>query len=534
MKWTFSLIIFLLIHLLTPGQIPNQTRQKTVDSLFILLKKANGLRKVDLLNSLALNLSPRSFDSGMRYAREALYLSGSLDYIKGKGIATFNIGNCYYFKRDIKNALTNYLTALRILEPFEPSREIGNLLLQLGSVNEYVRNTKKVTAYFQRAASNFAVIGDSVATMLAYFTLGSSYYYKIQTLDRIDTLTSEPMNSMIDSALKYNGIVLSYVIRHPDILLLPDLYNNQGLYYQVKHDSSTPVFFYKSLQVCFTLQDTNVRNIMEGLEHMNLGFYYYYHLRDMEMGYSHSLQAAELLKKTDRYDLYAGALLTLGEIDTDRGRYHRAGKYLHQGLNLSDTFLIKIGQIIHTDPGIRIWGITQMRSWRVDCFRDLVRFYELSGDYRHAHEYQKKLEEEKNILTLNDLNRQILGLEADYEDEIKRQEIRGLIKDNELNRFKMIQNRIFFAAIGGALLTALLILTLWIQRKRFLSDQKALILEQKLLRSQMNPHFIFNSLTNIQNFILTEKPDKASIYLSKFAMLVRNILDNSVEEYVVL
>ena len=50
----------------------------------------------------------------------------------------------------------------------------------------------------------------------------------------------------------------------------------------------------------------------------------------------------------------------------------------------------------------------------------------------------------------------------------------------------------------------------------------------------MNPHFIFNSLYSIQNFIVTEKPDKASIYLSKFAKLVRNILDNSTEEYVTL
>ncbi len=98
----------------------------------------------------------------------------------------------------------------------------------------------------------------------------------------------------------------------------------------------------------------------------------------------------------------------------------------------------------------------------------------------------------------------------------------------------MNRTKILFAGLGGTALIALLVFVVWIQRKRFRSDQKALVLEQKLLRSQMNPHFIFNSLTSIQNFILTEKPDKASIYLSKFAGLVRNILDNSVEEYVIL
>jgi LytS/YehU family sensor histidine kinase len=125
-------------------------------------------------------------------------------------------------------------------------------------------------------------------------------------------------------------------------------------------------------------------------------------------------------------------------------------------------------------------------------------------------------------------------LEADNEDQLKRQEIARLVRDNELRRLKMNRTKILFAGLGSAALIAFLVFVIWIQRKRFRSDQKAMLLEQKLLRSQMNPHFIFNSLTNIQNFILTEKPDKANIYLSKFAMLVRNILDNSVEEYVVL
>lgn len=109
-----------------------------------------------------------------------------------------------------------------------------------------------------------------------------------------------------------------------------------------------------------------------------------------------------------------------------------------------------------------------------------------------------------------------------------------MARDNELRRLKLNQTRVLFASIGGILIITLLFILLWIQRKRFRSERKALVLEQKLLRAQMNPHFIFNSLYSIQNFIVTEKPDKASIYLSKFAKLVRNILDNSTEEYVPL
>jgi len=58
------------------------------------------------------------------------------------------------------------------------------------------------------------------------------------------------------------------------------------------------------------------------------------------------------------------------------------------------------------------------------------------------------------------------------------------------------------------------------------------LLQQKLLRSQMNPHFIFNSLTSIQSFITDRNPRNASRYLSMFAKLIRNILDSSTEEFV--
>ncbi len=61
-----------------------------------------------------------------------------------------------------------------------------------------------------------------------------------------------------------------------------------------------------------------------------------------------------------------------------------------------------------------------------------------------------------------------------------------------------------------------------------------LVLEQKLLRSQMNPHFIFNSLSSIQSFIFESNPVEAGSYLSRFAELIRSILYNSREEYITL
>jgi len=58
-------------------------------------------------------------------------------------------------------------------------------------------------------------------------------------------------------------------------------------------------------------------------------------------------------------------------------------------------------------------------------------------------------------------------------------------------------------------------------------QQKAAELEMQALRSQMNPHFIFNSLNSINRFIMQNNKAQASEYLAKFSKLVRMILQNS-------
>lgn len=62
-------------------------------------------------------------------------------------------------------------------------------------------------------------------------------------------------------------------------------------------------------------------------------------------------------------------------------------------------------------------------------------------------------------------------------------------------------------------------------------DNQMTELKLKALQSQMNPHFLFNSLNSIQNYIVTNRGLEGAKYLSKFSKLVRRILDNSNHQY---
>lgn len=65
------------------------------------------------------------------------------------------------------------------------------------------------------------------------------------------------------------------------------------------------------------------------------------------------------------------------------------------------------------------------------------------------------------------------------------------------------------------------------ERLKAIQQEKISSAELKALRSQMNPHFIFNAINSVQYFITNNDPASSQKYLSKFAKLIRYVVDNS-------
>nr|NQU93208.1 histidine kinase [Bacteroidota bacterium] len=131
-------------------------------------------------------------------------------------------------------------------------------------------------------------------------------------------------------------------------------------------------------------------------------------------------------------------------------------------------------------------------------------------------------------------SRETMELQTKYESERKDQQIETLSLENELKESRLEQNSYFLFGSVGLIIIILMFGYILIRQDKLKTNHKMILLQQKLFRSQMNPHFIFNSLTSIQGFITEKDPRTASRYLSKFAKLIRNILDSSVEEFIPL
>ncbi|MFT4567435.1 MAG: sensor histidine kinase YesM [Saprospiraceae bacterium] len=73
---------------------------------------------------------------------------------------------------------------------------------------------------------------------------------------------------------------------------------------------------------------------------------------------------------------------------------------------------------------------------------------------------------------------------------------------------------------------------LYMNRRRLTIEQQKDKIEQKSLRSQMNPNFIFNAISSIHNYLYDKNDLKIALtYMSQFGELMRQILENSREEF---
>lgn len=114
-----------------------------------------------------------------------------------------------------------------------------------------------------------------------------------------------------------------------------------------------------------------------------------------------------------------------------------------------------------------------------------------------------------------------------------------VLKINKEEKLSERQGTYLFISLGGLLLITG-ISVIWVRRvklkarKRLREEQQINLLKHQAMNSLLSPHFIFNSLTSIQNYINTNNSLKASEYLAKFSRLIRMIIEKASQSDITL
>ncbi|WP_342084356.1 histidine kinase [Dyadobacter sp. OTU695] len=224
-----------------------------------------------------------------------------------------------------------------------------------------------------------------------------------------------------------------------------------------------------------------------------------------------------LLKKEPGTELI-NCLLTYASLDTAQNNYGEADRHLNLVLDFAKKIDVKVYQL--------------------EALRLHIAVKQHLGQYKQAFELQKDFIAINDSIKTENAQKELAELQTEYQTSRKEEKIRLLQKENQIKDLEIE------ASFRNKTLLITLILSLifvfgvvyyirQLRGKTALQNLKS-TLEMKALRSQMNPHFIFNSLNSIQKYIWENRQEDASEYLTKFARLIRLVLENSLYESVKL
>ena len=508
----------IILQLAGNSQDLTVSEQSEVDSLRNLLTGSKANTQIFILNSIAYYYAPLNFDSCILYASQAIRIATTHAKYTDVALLKVTIGNAYYYKMDFKNALLSYLSAQTVLEQEHQYNKLGELYMMLGHINFFIMRSDEAAMYYRRAMVNFKASGNKYSQADILHDLSITYW----------------RDGPQDSALLYGKKFLKYAREQKNRFWEASAFLNIGMIYS--DDSS---FFYnkKALLIANELEDEGVKgviynNIASNYDMSSPLFLTQGDLKLARVYYNLALVAAQ---KANYNVLLSIINSSLASIDIREGNYIQAKKNLDQcelQLNAIAQFPEKQPEPIGFYAFGKIFDSYLVLRTRNGMYENLFELSMKTGAYQDAVKYQRLYFESRDTLFAVQKGRQLELIMAEAENEKTDQKIRMLSQNNELNQLRLTRTRYLFAAAGAVILIISLLLLLVFQRKRMKAEQKSIVMEQRLLRAQMNPHFLFNSLASIQNYILNEKTDQASLYLSRFSQLVRDVLDNSAEEYV--
>lgn len=395
--------------------------------------------------------------------------------------------SAYDNKRQYKQSLEQVAIILKILKGTNDPTELAWLTdhegwyhFRMGEFTESIESFEKAKILAEEL-SNHEILAD------AYLGLGR-VYYSLRDYE-LEELNYNRFLEYVD--IKNEKHLVFYILSR-----LGDIQREDG-----RFDESN-VTYNRLVDLAKEAGDT-VR-VANTLNRMAWG---YYEKGRLEESLEIYLKDLEISKQIGNKRLITNCLGNIGNIYRDWNYFEKAIEYYTLSIEVSK----EIDDIFNL-------------AW---LYKDISAMYANMGRYELAYEHFMLHSAYNDTLMSDDYNRRIVQAQAQYEVEKSEKELAVM-------QLRLQRNNYLMYGIGGLSLVFIIIAILFFRSHRLRSRQrleamnlKVSDLTQKNLRTQMNPHFIFNTLNSIQYYVFENDRIASNNYMTKFAKLIRKTLENS-------
>ena len=503
-----------------------------IDSVLTLYHKENiDSNKIKYLDELVAGLEEYTYKDYWIEFNEILNIEnervfkGGLKYKYYKGVYYYNLSIYQIGIGDSQNALISLESAASYFESTSDQEYLANIYQNLGIIYKFNLEMDKAFKNFEKALKLWEASENYYGLSVTYTALGI-------------ILTNE---KLYDEAEKYFTLAIESVLKGEGYeYYMSDIYSQKAILEQKKGNYQLALAYCDSALACtekynptleskLTIANTNIHQ----------GKIYSENLKDNKKALKYYKNAFKIADKFKHYRILMSSINEIGLIYLEMDNLQQAQEYANKATSLLDKrFDLELTKI---------------------TYNFLQKVEEKKGNYKKALEINGKYNAVKDSLLQEREKADILKNSVRYQYEKQKAvdsvanaqklilaEKNTIIAEKEAKRAEMINVSLF---VFGVILFGLLFFIY--SRMKLISNQKKKLDEAylqldkskknelavsnlKILQSQMNPHFIFNSLNSVQDLVLLKDIRNSNKYLGQFSDLIRKILISSRKQFISL
>jgi len=400
----------------------------------------------------------------------------------------------YYYLREFDSCLVYYNKSIVSFEALGNKIQVGKMLGNIGLIYKNKGEYNKALEYYLEEIDIFLSINYIKGLSVIYSNLGSLFV----TMGEYEKAENK-FQKALDLADQNNN--------EGDKV---DALSNLGVLYakQDRLDEALQTF-----EKLLSFTTTNGNSVMISKLYLNIAVI---HRRLNNLGL-----ASDFLDKSF-------------DIRKLRGDYHELLGVYHEKFELAlcREDYISARHLIGTMKDLA--ELNSDPEWLADVYSAYTSFYKAIGDYKLAFDsYEQHLHLRDSILeAMNEIKYNELMIK--YDLNYNKQNVELMTQKTKIQKLELDKKNAWLVAMIVIMLLGIITIVVSFRINKLKAEHKLMSLDQKVLLSQMNPHFLFNALTAVQCLVLDDEKDKANLYLAELGNLVRSILEDSRKETISL